>query len=393
MKGLRLYLIGSAVVMVLYLIAQYYKPKPTDWTPTYLREDKIPFGLYLLQQEMGTLFPGTSIKTSRLPVYNTLRGKNLSHTNYLFIGGDLKFDALDYRELISFMKRGNHVFIAATDIGDLLNDKLKLRIKTVLTFAEKKSIPVSFVNPALQNHGDYIFDKGISDQHFGKIDTLRATILGKNADGQVNFVKYTFGKGALYILPNPQLLTNYSLLTPHGAAYATRALSYLPNADNLIWDENNTKGGIEGSSLFRVIFAHAPLRWAYELAIGGLLIFVFYEMKRRQRIIPVVAPLNNSSADFIQVVGKVYYQQRDNRDISQKKISYFLEYIRTTYRLKTTTIDEELVTALTVKSGVPEENIRQLLDAINGISPLKKVSDQQLINLNKLMENFYIQAQ
>ena len=57
MKGLRLYLVGSALAMVLYLLAQYYKPKPTNWDATYVKEDKIPFGLYILYHELESLFP------------------------------------------------------------------------------------------------------------------------------------------------------------------------------------------------------------------------------------------------------------------------------------------------------------------------------------------------
>jgi hypothetical protein len=37
MKGLKLYLVISAVFVIVYVVAQYYKPKPTDWTPTYLK--------------------------------------------------------------------------------------------------------------------------------------------------------------------------------------------------------------------------------------------------------------------------------------------------------------------------------------------------------------------
>jgi hypothetical protein len=391
MKGMKLYLIGSAAVLILYMVAQYYKPKPTDWSPSYLKEDKIPYGLYILNQQKADIFPGALIKTSKLPAYNTLKNNSYQNTAYLFIAGSLKFDKLDYQELVKFMNRGNQVFIAAFDLGKLLNDTLKLEINNNFS-TRLKSEPIYFVNPALKSNHRYVFEKGIGNQYFSAVDSSRCTVLGKNGKGDINFVKYTFGKGALYILPNPQLFTNYSLLNPAGADYASKALSYLQKTETLIWDEQSTMGASNNDSLLRVFLKYEQLRWAYYLSLIGLVVFVIYEMKRRQRIIPVLLPLKNSSADFVKVVGKVYYQERDNRDIAQKKISYFLEYIRLTYRLKTLKTDEELISSLILISGAQEETVRKLFTLINEIQNGHKVTDHLLIELNKLIEKFYNQA-
>ncbi|ATP58579.1 hypothetical protein CPT03_19970 [Pedobacter ginsengisoli] len=394
MKGLKRYLILSAVFLVGYLLAQYYKPKPTNWTPTYLKEDKIPFGNYLLFHEIHDLFPKTELRVTRDPVYNTLRDKKFSSTSYLFIAHKIELDKLDFKELVSFVKEGNNVFIAAFQIGKTLSSTLKLEIGSSFSdFSDEKSTSVNFVNPTLRAEHDYAFGKQIVEQYFNKIDTSRATVLGQNNDGKPNFIKYSFGKGNIYILPNPRLFTNYSLLNPLGAEYAAKALSYLPTSTNLIWDEHNTRGNIDDSAVLRVIFRNESLRWAYYLSLIGLIVFVIFEMKRRQRIIPVIEPLKNSSLDFVKVVGKVYYQQRDNSDIAKKKINYFLEHIRSTYNLKTTTIDKELETALNIRSGVQQETIGLLFNTIEAINANHHVDDAMLINLNKLIERFYKQAQ
>lgn len=126
MKGLKLYLALSAVIMIVYVVAQYYKPKPTDWTATYLKEDKIPFGLYILYQEIGSLFPEAVVRTARAPVYNTLKDVDYQNSNYLLIAGSLQLDKLDYRELDKYLRKGNDVFIATFDLGKVLQNRLKL---------------------------------------------------------------------------------------------------------------------------------------------------------------------------------------------------------------------------------------------------------------------------
>jgi len=393
MKGLRLYLIGSAIVTLVYLIAQYYKPKPTDWTATYLKEDKIPLGTYILYQELGSIFPKSVVSPSRLPVYNTLKDKEFNHTAYLFIAGEVRMDEYDYQELVKYMERGNSVFIATYQLSDLLTDTLNLRMNSIYNYANKKATRINFVDPVLKDKKGYVFNKGLGDQYFSRVDTSRATALGRNANGDVNFVKYTYGKGAMYILPSPQLLGNYNLLNPVGANYVAKVLSFLPPVERVIWDENNTKGNVDDESVLRVLFRNDRLKWAYYLALTGLLIFVFFEMKRRQRIIPIVEPLRNTSVDFVKVVGKVYYQQRDNRDIAQKKINYFLAHVRTNYRLKATKLDDGFISDLMVKSGATADAIKPLIEMINNLNNAVVINDEALIKLNKLIEKFYRQAQ
>ena len=393
MKGLKLYLVISGVFMLIYVIAQYYKPTPTNWTPSYLKEDKIPFGLFILNKEIGTLFPKAVIRSSREPIYTTLKGVDYRNSNYLLIAGSLKLDKLDYRELLKYVRNGNDVFIATFDLGRVLRQNLRIKTDVVYGITEEQSIPINFLDPILKSKKSYVFDKGLGDQYFSSFDTNRVTILGKNQKGQANFLKYSFGKGSLYLLPNPQLLTNYNLINPDGADYASKALSYLSERKILIWDESYTKGAIGDSSLLRVIFKHDQLRWAYYIALISLLVFVLFEIKRRQRIIPVINPLKNSSVDFVKVVGSVYYQQRNNTDIAQKKINYFLEYVRTNYRLKTQDLDEEFITALISKTALPNEVIVEMFQLIKRIRQTPKVSDQQLISLNKSIEHFYKQVQ
>jgi len=393
MSGLKKYLIISGVLLLGYLTLQYFKPKPTDWRTTYLNDDKIPFGTYILRQRITDILPEVKISVSGDPIFNTLSESPKGKSNYFIVASSVKIDKLDYRELVEYMQGGNHVFIAAYQINGLLADTLKLKLSSDFNFGNKRKYPINFTNPLLKRELDYYFDKGISEQYFSKIDSARAIVLGKRQNSQANFVQYKFGKGSLFILPNPQLLTNYSLLREDGMDYASKALSYLPKANQLIWDEHFTRKSQEESSMFRVLFGNRELRWAYYIAILSLVVFVLFEIKRRQRIIPVIDRLKNTTVEFVEVVGRVYYQQRNNRDIAEKKVSYLLEYIRNNYRLKTIELNRELIDSLIHVSGATAETIEALFTAIAYLKAGQMVSDADLIHLNKLIEQFYKQDQ
>ncbi|MCD0487018.1 DUF4350 domain-containing protein [Pedobacter sp. MC2016-14] len=393
MKGFKLYLWISGLLLLLYVLAQYYKPKPTNWQPSYLKEDKIPFGLYILQQQIKDVLPGVQIEYAEENISHTLNGRKFTNATYLIVGGTVELSNADYVELKRFMEAGNSVFMATFDIQGVLKRSLKLRSGAYYTSRDKKSVPINFVSPSARTEYPYTFGKGLGDQFFGELDTAKAIVLGKNENGETNFVKYPFGKGALYVLPNPQLLCNYSLLNPDGAEYAAKALSYVLPCQKLIWDEHHLKNEQDTKSPLSVIFKYDALRWAYYLALAGILLFVGFEMKRRQRIIPVLEPLQNSSVEFVNVVGRVYYQQRNNTDISLKKINYFLEFIRARYHLKTTVVDKELEALLATRSGIPASQISAVFYSIKTIQNTGQVTDAQLIELNKLIEQFYQKAQ
>ncbi|RZL50937.1 MAG: DUF4350 domain-containing protein [Pedobacter sp.] len=393
MSGFKKYLIIGSVLMLIYLIAQYTKPKPTNWEPSYLMDDKIPFGTYILRQQINDIFPEVKVTKTQSAIYNTIQEKPPGLSNLFIIASNFNVDKLDYEQMVKYMQNGNNIFIASFQIKGVLLDTLGLEIESGFSLRNKRKYPINFASPTLKREMDYYFDKGISDQYFAKIDTSRALVLGTKDGSDANFVQYKFGKGNLFILPNPQLLTNYSLLKEDGAEYAAKTLSYLPKTKNLIWDEHFTKPEVKDRSELSVFLRFDQLRWAYYIALGSIAVFVLFEIKRRQRIIPIIDKLNNTSVEFVNVVGRVYYQQRNNKDIADKKVIYLLEYIRNKYRLKTTEIDQEFRESLINISGATADIIDELIAEINYLKAGNNVGDHQLIRLNKLIEQFYKQDQ
>lgn len=392
MKEIRIYLIFSAVLMVFYLLAEYYRPVPTNWKATYLKEDKIPFGLYLLHQQIPHLFPASELKIERSRIYNALHGMNYRNAAYIFIAAEIKMDRLDYRELKKFVQAGNQVFIAAYNPGGILKDSLKLGVSSNDVIIKGKGTAINFSNPRLKSDKPYVFEKGIGEGFYDEVDSSRIVTLGLNENSQINFVKYPIGKGNLYLMANPQLFSNYSLLNPKGAEYAGKALSYLQDPDVILWDELNTAGVDGNQSPLALLFRYSSLSWAYYLSMAAILLFVLFEMKRRQRIIPVIEPLTNSSVAFVKLIAQVYYQKQDNKDIALKKINFFMEFLRVRFHLKTQVLNEELKVMLSARSGISADELIPLITIIETIEKSTNVSDQKLIELNSKIERFYEQV-
>ncbi|HWZ03319.1 MAG TPA: DUF4350 domain-containing protein [Mucilaginibacter sp.] len=391
MKSLKLYLGITAFIIVIYLVAQFNRPKAVDWSATFSSSDKIPFGTYVIYNRLNDIFPKAKVETFREPLYNVINDHGITHGTYLIISNSVNLNEYDCQKLLNFIKSGNDVFITASNFGDELSKQLKIETNIAIRGFGATS-GIKFTDKYLDTGKIYHFGKNIGDWYFSKFDTAKMTVLGLNTDNHPDFLKYTAGKGSLYLNANPFIFTNYSLFTNNGNDYASIALSYVKNDSNLIWDQYYSLGREDEGSSMRVFLRSDALRWAFYITFFSLVLFVLYEMKRRQRIIPVVDPLENSTLAFVNVVGQVYFEQHDNRNISTKKILYFLEHIRIEFNLKTNQLDEEFINNLSQKTGIDLEFATKLVNYITLLNDREYVNNKELIELNNLIEKFYTKS-
>jgi hypothetical protein len=390
MKSLKAYLIIAGVLLVFYITAQLNQPRSVDWSENFSSKEKSPFGTYILFNRINDIFPGSKITTYRQPVYNVVAEDSMKNSSYLIVCQSIALTPADYEQLTNYIKQGNNVFIAADYFGGEFDKKLHLITNYNISFGQNDK-SVRFLSPYLDSARQYKIEKGCGNVYFSKFDTARAVVIGENIDHRANFIKYSFGKGSLYLVSTPKLFSNYSLLRPQGAAYAATALSFLKGTKQLVVDEYYSQG-MEEASPMRLFLSNPTLQWAYYITIFSLLIFVLFEIKRRQRIIPVIEPLSNATLDFVTVVGQVYYEKHDNANIAQKNITYLLAHLRDDYQLRADKLDNEFKEKLVMKTDIESKFVTELIDYINYISVQDKITDRELIKLNQLIEKFYIKA-
>jgi hypothetical protein len=322
---------------------------------------------------------------------------NQPKLSYIFINEQFSPDKLDTETLLEFIAKGNNVFIAAGNFSGPFADTFHIKTQDYLFYSFQNndagldgqidSISLHFVNPALKKNKDYAYKKGTIPYFFSSFDSSTAVILGMNNKNLVTFAKLNYGLGNIYISSTPYAFTNYNILLQDNSEYIESAFSYL-SAGNVIWDEYYKVGKGERESPLRFILSRTALAWAYGITIVSLLCYVLFEAKRRQRIIPVVSPPQNATLEFVDTIGRLYYQHGDHKNLAQKKITYFMESIRTRFYLKTGILDEEFVDRLSEKSNVEREQVKMLISLIRKISESDSVSEDMLIRLSDMIERF-----
>jgi len=326
---------------------------------------------------------------------------------YVLITKNLFLTYAEVNAFMDYVKAGNDLFISADYIDSRLLENINCNTERLGEIADETrgimhetKVSMYFgdnFNSPTYGYYYYPFLNALSGY-----DTSFARVLGVNEINTPNYVILFAGKGRIYLHVAPRIFGNYFLLTGDNYKYFENVISYLrSDPKNIYWDEyykntnssrrknNNGRNSEDNFSSLSVINQHAPLLWAFWLAITGLLLYIIFNVKRKQRVINIVKPNANTTLIFTETVGRLYLQKKNNSHIAEKMITYFYEHIRKKYFISTAIINDEFINSLSGKSGVSKEKTQQLFSLIERIQSDENVDDTELLLLNTEIENFY----
>lgn len=380
---------GVVAVFALYVVILTLTPTPINWSYSFSKNDKIPFGNSILFEELGQLFPAEQIKTSHSAIYNFLEDSVDEKQSIIYINDRFNADELDVGKLLDIVEGGSSVFVAAIQFSKVFKDTLGFKVDESMDFnlMRQDSTVLKLVNQKLKTPWGYNYTKGFHKVSFESYDTLRTSVLGINEQAKTNFVRINYGSGNFYINTNPLAFTNYNLLKDNNYEYVFKSLSYLPYS-SVIWDEHYKQKALSASP-FRYILSQKALRYAWYLLLFGILTYMVFGAKRRQRIIPVVTAPQNTTLTFIETIGRLYFRKQNHLDIAKKKYTYFLEFLRSKYFIQTSEISTELYNEIAEKCDVPHRTVKQLFEIAQKLEQVKSISEEDLDQFNKKIEFFY----
>jgi hypothetical protein len=445
MTTFRWYLVGLLALFGAYVALEYYRPKPLDWTPTLSSKDKIPYGTYALYDLLPAVLSTDSVASVRLPIFNQLLGTDepvpaasrptnvefkddsidqandeaavrlatsqlpltSQRATYLFVNQTFESSPLETNALLRFLAAGNDVFIAAESFGGhglSLTDSLGVHLleaDTTLAQATRRQASLHPDSATLHflgttgPRGVFRFPAAVAGYRLALTSHYpqRGATLAADERGRPVLLRLDVGRGHLYLCSVPLALGNYWLLRPQQGDFALAALSALPTKRAVWWDEYQKQGRVGEQSLLRVVLASPALRTAYYLLLAGALLLVLVEARRRQRVIPTLRPLPNTTLLFTRTVAGLYRQGRHHGLIAEKKVALFLEYLRTRFQEPSPDLgDETFRERLSQKAGLPRARVDELLRLINLARTAPTVTDRELLQLSGAMRDFRREA-
>lgn len=377
------------VLFLLIVLINLSSERQISWDKNFSTAEKSPYGLFVFNKESKTLFKNKIKSIEKSPYAFYEKKENLKPHNILIIESEL--DALSWKKILNQVSKGSDAMILAEEFPQELQDTLEIEHRD-FNYGEESNI---YLTDEKVPYDSLVIDKDQAHGIFSKINLDKTEILGEefyetsedfDVGSAANFIKVKFGKGHFYLHSEPLIVTNYHILKKQNQNYIQDVFSLLPDRETY-WFHNAYRE--KSSSWFPFldfILSKPSLRNAWYIFVFSVLLFIIFNAKRRQRIVPIIEPLKNKSVEFIRTIGNLYMQEGDFHDMMAKKSQYFLSRVRTELLIDTQNLDEEFEKKLQLKTGKSPEKINEAVVLIKkSLNPSAQVINEDLIKLNKAL--------
>ena len=394
--------IGIIAFIGFIIIAANRKlPKKMDERITLRQKDKIPYGLAAAGELGESIFPNATIYLDEsAPGYWENISINSGKQAVIIVAGYFNADDEEINRLMRFVENGNYVFIIAQSFSEESQSAFHFTYgqNGMAPFFGVKddSLRVRLMRPYFGSDSFYVYPGRKFESWFENLDTAYSAVLGRN-ETHPDFIQLNYGDGSFFLHSAPLAFSNYFILHKNNNHYFEQALSVIPSdVTKLVWNEyylvkrgpRNRDNNREPNWL-SVLWRYREFKWGFGLLVFALLLWVFLNSRRKQRMIPAHPKPANESLDFVKTMGRLYYYRRDHQNLAKKMSMYFLDHVRTSYKLPTHTLDEHFIESLHFKSGFSSGDLNEIVSFIRYIQDDGNVNEHQLINFHKQLESFY----
>ena len=368
-----------------------------DMGETYQGADTRPFGGNIAFRILQNSYRDNYVQKTKLPFQDLSTSSTDTASIYFCVANNFFTKSEDADAILDYVYKGNTFFLSSAHIDTLLLEKIYCKVKEddesfIPPFF--KATSVRLIEEADTSKSLYSYFYFPFTSHFSETNEIYSRIIGYNSRDEANCIVFFWGKGKLFLHTAPRAFSNYFLLKNENHLYMEKLLQLMNDApEHVYWDDyysqKNNRGADGSSSSLGQLLRIPPLAAAFWISLLLLLLFILFEVKRRQRIIKHIDPNVNSSVAFTETIARLYLQQNDNKNIADKMITYFNEYIRANYFLHPNMGSEDFIKTLSRKSGVSLEKTTSLYHAIKHANEHDKLDDYQLLSLNEQIQQFY----
>lgn len=393
------------ILLTLFFLSACKEEKKTNWDISFDRNKKDPFGCYIAYHHLSSIFPAAKIKAGRKvmsTIKKTLRGKDGSRSGNvtIVVCQSFEVDSAEMEYLKEYVQNSNGLLVFAEDYSENVYEYFGakqgdghfiIHHKTNMDTIPDQELGLLF-NDTLHTY-HYTGPKvgyGFEEDSIRQ-DGVVSVGFGTHKDSTYANMHIRYeNQGAFLINRAPMALTNYYMLQDSNRQYYEYILSYFneyPSSVN--WFSYLHKEASEESEQdWQDLLRKPALFFAFLILVVTLLLYVLFASKRQQRIIPVVEPLKNSSLDFVETVGRLYYIKKNNKNLAEKMITHYLENIRIRFQLRTQTLDTDLAEKLSIKLEKPTDEIKAFVSYLNYIRGAEQATDIDIQHLYHQLKKY-----
>lgn len=385
------------------------KKKELDKRISLWHKDDIPYGTSFAYKSFPAMFPDLSvpIEQNESPETSYIFDQDYWDVDELEDSAEVSYRGLyvvvtrnfspstkEWSSILSFIDKQNDIVISAMHFGDDFLKEIEAELaygemsistqEDTTVYTHRSSEAAAFTSYGYP--GDQV------GQYFNKIDSSKWEVLTLNKYKKVVGIRRWRNGGSITIFTEPLLFSNFFLLHKANNRFLTSLWDDIPRPYTIVWWDNYFRiqqQSKPGFSRLGVLMQYPALRWAVYTGLLLLALLLFSEFKRRQKIIPVVRPLENSSLDFVKTIGRLYYQHNDRLDLVRKMERQWKDQLRHQYGVHVSNWNEATITLVALKVGAPVGDIRAAVMEFAQIEEHGTAEDQELIQLSQLLHKIH----
>ena len=362
-----------------------------NWYPSFAVSHKIPYGSYIAYQEAKQFF-GDQMQNVKVSPYIFLDKHPDATGTFVLYNSQVVLGKTALNSLLEWVKNGNNLLIASQKFDDELLDSLELRSVHYFNHEFDKKLVLTLDHPDLKPKDSIIFDKvysapvlqikdSVAPENFKKLGHF----IDNDTVQNINFIDVTYGKGHIMLHSFPYVFTNYFVLKPGNWSYYNGLLSYI-NIKRPVYWATNVQNGATAQGVFKYIIENPGFLWAYRLLFAGLLLYILFEGKRRQRAIPVVQPPKNETLGFTKTIADMYIENKEHKQIALLHIKHFMDYVRHRLHIDIRQNSTKLKQLIAQKTKSDLIDVERLFDLIEDIQNQQNIKPETVLELEKQIE-------
>ncbi len=177
--------------------------------------------------------------------------------------------------------------------------------------------------------------------------------------------------GKLIVTTMPLVFTNYGVMDSDARKLSEYMSSFFKGRKLYrLYEEKNKKSVMEEEDGdFKYIMSQPPLKWAFYIILGLLVVYMVFNSRRRMKAIPVHKIDEDTTLQFAKVLGTFYYHQDNHVPFLMKKYDKLKSTLQSRYGWDVEKMEaSDLINRLYVITGIRKDRIAKLFILIREYS-------------------------
>lgn len=177
--------------------------------------------------------------------------------------------------------------------------------------------------------------------------------------------------GKLIVTTMPLVFTNYGVMDSDARKLSEYMSSFFKGRKLYRLYEEKDKNTMmeEEDGDFKYIMSQPPLKWAFYIILGLLVVYMVFNSRRRMKAIPVHKIDEDTTLQFAKVLGTFYYHQDNHVPFLMKKYDKLKSTLQSRYGWDVEKMEaSDLINRLYVITGIRKDRIAKLFILIREYS-------------------------